>query len=226
MEQKGLITQKNRIPERHDLLFVTDAGRKYAVSMKQTAETENIKIPELYEKIPYIFTGRINEETGGLQVGISYPLRSGSMRYREASEILSGHILQIVTPEQAFQLSGALDTHYKVPLKLLSDISEKADCLGIFGSAAMEAVTGLPYLHAASDLDILIHGMNAGALETFYKKKTEIERKYKISFDVELKVEKRCYIKLEELMSSGKYVLAKGGKNPVIRTKQEILDKL
>ena len=51
MEQKGLITQKNRIPERHDLLFVTDAGRKYAVSMKQTAETENIKIPELYEKM-------------------------------------------------------------------------------------------------------------------------------------------------------------------------------
>ena len=55
--------------------------------------------------------------------------------------------------------------HWRAPLAALLADAERHGCsLSVFGSAAMQALTGLPYLTPRSDLDLLLHPRGVAAL--------------------------------------------------------------
>ena len=93
---------------------------------------------------------------------------------------------------------------------------------GLFGSAALEAVTGLPYLHDRSDIDAILGPGSESAIHAFWDELLAVEQTTGVRADVELMFSPGKYIKLRELMSGGSTVLVKGQSEPQLLLCREI----
>lgn len=97
---------------------------------------------------------------------------------------------------------------------LLESIFSTADHYGIepglFGSTALEWVTGYPYRNPDSDMDLYVRQTKDGDLEGFGKSLTRLEKTCGSHLDVEVEIADGYGVKLKELLSSSKTVLAKG----------------
>lgn len=97
--------------------------------------------------------------------------------------------------------------------------------LGVFGSTAMATVTGLPYLHDASDLDLVLTPEPGARLGALGEALSLFEIKYRIHVDAEVALGEGYYGKLKELLSGSQTILAKGGEKPVLLSSRAIRDK-
>lgn len=80
---------------------------------------------------------------------------------------------------------------------------------GIYGSTALEWVTGLMYRHADSDFDLYVRQKPGGDAGRFERELARLERDEGIRLDVELELD-GCGVKLKELAAPGRTVLGKG----------------
>jgi phosphoribosyl-dephospho-CoA transferase len=202
--------------KRHDLVRLSDAGLHYAAGNIKDS-IPSITVNELRDLLfstpsfPAIVRRQETAENGLLCVGFSFPEMIDGTRLRVGSIVPLDCIIGHITPFDVVQLDKD-GLHDKEAVLALMDAGNKSHTrVGLFGSAALQLVTGLQYLQKNSDLDIyLLHQGSAPDLARFYRQLAVIEEQFSINIDAEIECRGEYGIKLKELFGPGKTVLAKG----------------
>lgn len=215
-------------PNRHDLVFLSPRGQRYAWEHRAWTGPTSPAARDLFPLLPGICRTRPPDLEAGLAaLGFSFPIREGEGRIRLSAQAPEGEIVRLITPWEIPGLGDSLPAPWADALK---ELAEEADALGlslgVFGSAALQAVTGLPYLHARSDLDVLLAAAPADQMRRFYRALVRLSEGWGLGVDAELMLGESRYVKLSELMGGSKTILAKGGPVPRLLSSQLIWDTM
>ncbi|MGL6199420.1 MAG: phosphoribosyl-dephospho-CoA transferase MdcG domain-containing protein [Lachnospiraceae bacterium] len=199
--------------KRHDLVFLKPEGRKYAaeaaVKNHPTLEPEFIEQIIAGDEIPGIIKRQENMDAQNVALGFStcHYTPEGS-RIRLNSEVPRKYFAYLMNPFEVFQEAGQRGVYSEV-----EELQKKGNIkIGLFGSSALEVVTGQPYRNQNSDLDIYVKVQKdaESSLRELALGVGEIEKRNQICFDVEVEYWDKYGIKLKELLSMQKTVMAKG----------------
>lgn len=208
-------------PKRHDLVWVSDASREamylQLASRGSSWPEEEIRRLALegYEgvQVPGIVR-RQDIDDEGLGIGLASPFRQDGMRMRMAASVQVSEIEETLDP---FQVAGLFDEveHRDLPVfHALGEVLEAARSIGVtcgvFGSAALELVTGLPYCHDDSDIDVIVRYEDLGLTGRFHERLCCLESVSGVRVDAELELCDGSAVKLKEFFSSSESVLVKG----------------
>lgn len=203
---------------RHDMVFLTADGFKAACENARLL-TGKPAPPEVLElmspDIPAVVTRQREMRENGdiLDIGFPLPHRQNGGRLRVVGAVPQHEIARHITPfaaaGQSFAaVSGAADTI----IKGLHSIGNLFGVeVGVFGSLAMHALTGMPYFSEGSDYDIFVRATSENAdICGFYKALLKLEAEHAVSIDAEIACLENSGAKLKELFSGQKTVLCKG----------------
>lgn len=152
---------------RHDLLWLSEQGWREAVWT----------VPE--EAAPALLRWRAcgwpvvmrradaDLAPGQVSVGIPLPPRAEDGRkLRVAGRVALDAIVRQAPPLPLAQLSG-MPAHWHAPLAALAQQAQAQElAIGVYGSAALQAITGQAYLRAGSDIDLLLQPRSVTELDT------------------------------------------------------------
>ena len=214
---------------RHDMLLIGTAGREHALTAA-CWYNPTIKETLLYQ---IIFSGtppivKAQEKPPGdfLEVGFSYHLLKDDVRVRLKSEVPIADILDVITP---FDLIERIDDckHRRIR-NSLEELARFAEAhgldAGVYGSCALELLTGMPYILPTSDIDIIVKCRNADAdISGFYNAAAQVSRRYDTRFDIEILCHDGSGVKLAELLCEGKTVMCKGLYGAELRAKENVI---
>lgn len=147
---------------------------------------------------------------GRVQLGMSFPFREDGVRVRAAIAVDEDEIAALADPYQVAARAGALSGAIGDAARAL--IARGAACgvsVGLIGSAALEAATGLSYTSGVSDIDLLVKGGDMARYGRFAADATEIGRAFGFAVDTEVELADGSGIKLTELLSASRSLLAK-----------------
>ncbi len=142
-------------------------------------------------------------------VGFSSPAASQGARRRASATVLPAGIARQTTPYDVFKMPFAgRSPALRAALAIRRTFAGQTG-LGIWGSAALEIFTGLPFTHADSDIDLVLRGVRAGAIRACM---TEIDRAAGaagVRADVEIALDNGAGINAREYLSDVPAMLAK-----------------
>ena len=147
------------IPCRHTLLYLSRSSEELLWLHREAVFPDPATWEAVWERfrgIPVI-TRRRAAPGELIPVGVSLPIRRDGGRWRMASQVPLDGVTKAVSAVQAAEMcaEGSLPFSGLVT-QLLRQVPRYGAAAGLFGSAALEAVTGLPYCHSGSDLDVLL----------------------------------------------------------------------
>ena len=216
-------------PKRHTLLKLTNTGTGLVWANREALYPGEVAWADMWPRfygLPVI-TRRQVLPGEAIPVGLSLPIRQDGGRYRLASCVPASEVESAVSPTQAAELcAGRTLPVSGLVAELLCDAPSLGVSVGIFGSAALEAVTGLPYRHAGSDLDVLLIPGDMPDLPALAGLLQRLEENYQLSIDAELALGEIQYVKLKELCTGSRTVLVKGGQTPVLCSSRSVLESL
>ena len=220
---------------RHDLLWLSKAGREYALqnieSCIPSVDNKDLSDDEIRTlilgppQIPAIVRRQEAAEKGFLQVGFSSATVIDGVRLRIGSKVPVNCIERHITPFDVIKFDVTKTEKRPLPIfEILKALLEAGNCynirVGCFGSAALQLATGLPYWRENSDLDIYLK--NEGTrkdLDLFYRQLLKCEEQFGVTIDAEIEFPGRYGVKLKELFAPGKWVLGKGLYDVVLQKK-------
>jgi len=206
----------NMIFQRHDLVF-----SDWKQIDTSTIQNENFKkliaqniLPGIVRRDEIDVTQGDNyySENEKVFIGFVYPYTENGRRLRFGSSILGNKITKLVTPYEIsnFQFESrtpALSALYK----LIHEFK-----VGVWGSTSLEIITGLPYTHDMSDLDLIVKNYNSDELISLLSSCNEIEASIGIKIDVEIHLRSGYGINLKEYASESDTLLGKGLRDVVL----------
>ena len=151
-------------------------------------------------------------------IGFVYPYREYGMRVRHPSHVAGRDILRVTTPYELVALEYEQRT---AALEALASLSGSFP-LGVWGSAAMEIITGLPYTDDLSDVDLLVRGCSTDELSELSREVSAAEAAFGIRIDVEVALSNGYGINLKEYLSLSPEVLAKGVSDVILINRDRI----
>ncbi len=221
--------------QRHDILAISDAGRRWAVEHLSPAnviggdpaqaagliagQRGGIKIPGIVR--------RHDEDgiEGAIPVGFSSPDFLDHRRMRVAAFVPEKEIAGITSPYQVLSADFALRTECLKALAAIKKVAADMGIrLGVWGSAGLEVYTGLPYTHAASDLDLLVPMSEPGLLRAFAGCAAAVGRRHGCRLDIEVDLPSGYGVKLLELLQDTDLVLGKSLAGVQLRPRANILN--
>jgi phosphoribosyl-dephospho-CoA transferase len=224
----------DRTLQRHTLLDISDTGRKRILDIllcegpvKKLDVYKKILIPQLAgARIPGIVRRADgSSKFGDIPVGFSAPTCGPKGRTRLASFVRSEEIDHVTSPFEL--LSEEFDLPRNACMTALAYCRDQATAtgleLGVWGSAALELYTGLPYTHDGSDLDLLIAAAPLEMLSVFLRQINGVEAHYGLRIDAEVTLINGYGVHLKELLGSSRSVLGKGRNDAVLLTREEAL---
>jgi phosphoribosyl-dephospho-CoA transferase len=148
---------------------------------------------------------------GYVQLGVSFPFRDDGARVRASFALPPDRIGRAHSPydvlrrlqPNAFEGASAL-----IALRELCN-SHGVE-VGLFGSAALQILTGLAYVESISDVDAVVRPSCCAKLRLIHAGLPRLRHDYQRKFDVEVTLPDGVGIKLDELMSSTTTVLGRG----------------
>lgn len=202
---------------RHDLLWPDAEGRRAALATARPllagATREQVEALIGNPVIPAIVSRQEERHDGQLEAGFSSPEKYDGSRLRVAVLVPLDRVVKTATPFQVADWVTSVGEPLRQSILIeLVEAAKKHDLtMGFFGSTALQAMTGLPYCDAGSDIDgyVKVAG-SAPALSGFYRVVMELESESGIRIDIECEYEDVFGIKLKELFAGQKMVLAKG----------------
>lgn len=228
------LQQRNHTPvnwTRHTLIWLTEKGRSYAADhiVTQSWETLDTKacpsriwkkelilnplIPGIICRQPSAADNRLPVlQPESLLAGFSHWRFEKGSRLRMAASFETSSVHRSCSP---FDLCKP-DYHDWLcraypQLEPVFSIADQCGMeLGLFGSTALEWVTGYPYRNRNSDLDLCIRLTEDADLYRFGKALVKLEDRCSTRLDVEVAIADGYGIKLKELLSPSRTVLAKG----------------
>lgn len=221
---------------RHTLIWLTPAGRRFAAEhirrqmwadsqwtdsqwpgsrREATGQGEDEKVWReslvMDNRIPGILCRQPKNPSGIWTCGFSHWEFEDGRRRRLLADFRAEDVERTCSPFELCSGKQKDDLCRRYP-QLRAVFSAAESCgleCGIYGSTALEWVTGLMYRHADSDLDLYVRQKPGGDAGRFGLKLVRLERNEGIRLDVELELD-GCGIKLKELVAPGKTVLGKG----------------
>ncbi len=231
--------------KRHYLVEITDKGRAWAyenldrkVEVRDENELKSL-IVEGYKgkKIPGIM--RRDEENvalGVVPVGFASPWLHEMRRTRVAAHVPKEEILKVITPYDLLKSAAGRVTEnpgIMVRTKCLRALrrvtvtaAEMGLKLGVWGSAALELATELPYTHDHSDLDLLMDSAPIAKIKEFLVQAQNIVQEEGCKLDLELDVLNGYGIKAVELFMQTDDVLGKSIDEVKLIPKRELWSSL
>lgn len=147
---------------------------------------------------------------GGGQLGFAFPFRHGAARVRAAVPVRRGQVTAFVTPFEVMDRALTLGAVLHPALPDIARIGALTGVgIGLIGSAALQTVTGLPYLRPDSDLDLVIRAEDRAQLHDFAAAIGALAYRRALAVDVEVLLPGGIGVKLSELVSEAPTVLGK-----------------
>lgn len=232
--------------ERHTLLHLSRAGRdRIAAELAELGHDARavgeMLLPEAYPNehgitAPPPGIARREEfapREGFVPVGFVSWRAAENGRLRTGSFAAPEEIEAVTSPEGAVDKLAAWDAARaeRTPAlaalgRLRADLEAMPVRLGVWGSAALEIETGLPYTHAWSDLDARLlpeAPLSREALEAILALVTAVEGDFGIRVDAEIRAAGEYGIALKELLGSGVAVLGKRATDAALLSRKDVL---
>ncbi len=206
---------------RHNLVYISKEAREEALSKIENYSKE-VKELVLNIDIPAIVTRQEFCEDGFVQCGITSPETYEDNRLRIGITVPLESIYRHYSPFEIFE--KAVCQSKKDVLDEIVELGKMTGYdVGVYGSCAMELITGLSYLNGSSDIDIYVKKIRSDCnFNQFVEGIIKIEEKYKTKIDGEIEVKENFGVKIKELFNVQKTVLAKGIDSVEIFTKESI----
>ena len=204
---------------RHQLVEISAAGREYFYQnlLSFAAPVTDDVLRQLIidgvagVMIPGIVKRQDDPRTGFIEIGMAFPLRVEEMRVRAFGHIPEDAVTGIISPyEVAARYQGGTSAREQLISQLLELCQQLGIKAGLFGSSALAVVTGLPYCHDGSDIDLFTYCNDPAALEQLFIRAAQLELLFGVRADIEVALPNGFAVKLKELFSNSFYVLAKG----------------
>lgn len=148
---------------------------------------------------------------GHVQLGVSFPFRHDAVRVRAAVSMPVRLVGRAHSPWDV--VAGIRPGSFAAADELLALAALGRDhgvAVGLFGSAALEALTGLPYLEPRSDVDAVVTARDLAGLRSFHAELVAFARRVDRRLDVEVALPSGLGIKLTELLSDVATVVGRG----------------
>ncbi|WP_239003097.1 malonate decarboxylase holo-[acyl-carrier-protein] synthase [Rhodovastum atsumiense] len=160
------------------------------------------------------------------QLGFAFPVRVGEQRVRAAVLVSPRQVRSILDPWQVMREALAQSGPPHPALPQIAGLARHCGLpVGLIGSAALQAVTRLGgYLRPDSDLDIVVAATQPQGLETFWEGIQAISSQNECKIDVEIDVNQRYGVKLEEYCSRNISVLVKTIHNVFVTDKSALFN--
>lgn len=204
-------------PQRHDMLFLKEEAlafaRKAAVRLNEgLSQAEAGRL--LTANIPAIVTRQPHRPQNGVwQVGFSFPMQKNGTRLRFLSQVPLRGAARHFNPFEAMPEDvSVLPEPTRAILRALLELGALCNLrVGLYGSLALQLLTGLPYLTPHSDYDIYLQPtVPHPALLLFYEEAQKLGVQHGVPLDMEIACPENSAAKLAEVLSGQKTVLCKG----------------
>ena len=217
------------IANRHDMLYLSDSCREYALANVNTNRFKSVK--DLIANIilsgaPAIVKAQENLCDGFLEVGFSSCIVKDGVRVRVTSVIPLDGILGVISPFDAIRrVESCRNRRIRKAIEEISQLAEECGLeAGLYGSCALELVTGQPFIIKNSDVDICLRQRgNVADISKFYNAANLVSRRNCTRFDFEILCIDGAGVKLAELLSYQHTVMCKSTFGPEIRLKASVI---
>ncbi|WP_319369992.1 malonate decarboxylase holo-[acyl-carrier-protein] synthase [uncultured Ilyobacter sp.] len=204
---------------RHDLLEIKNVEK---IIEEVASPKDREALSEEIFNIPAIVRRQDGTIQKKLQVGFSFPFKVDGIRFRIACSVDKAEITGSISPYQVTQIYNNSSFNLNILDNIIKSAKESEVEVGIFGSAALEIVTGYSYLDSNSDLDILVKSNSVENLKYFYSKVKKIEKNTGKLIDIEMEIQNGFSIKLKEFLSDTVTIIAKGLYSIELMTRDEV----
>lgn len=208
--------------QRHDLVF--SDWKQIDTSIIQN---ENFKKLILQNTLPGIVRREELDVTQGdnyysenekVFIGFVHPYTENGRRLRFGTSIPGNKIKKLVTPYEVSNFSFKPRTPALLALSQIIPLFK----VGVWGSTSLEIVTGLPYTHDMSDLDLLVKNYTPEELINLLSFCNELESRIGIKIDIEINLKSGYGINLKEYASESDTLLGKGLRDVVLIDRKSI----
>lgn len=222
---RGEMAEKEKISSswnRHTLVWIRGEARK-ALIERLGAECQPWQAALLEDgKVPGIICRQPKKKEGIWLVGFSGWMYDRGMRRRMTAEIEENDVLYARSPFEILE-QGEVCRAYPALALIVSAAERNGIQAGLYGSTAMEWVSGRPYRRPDSDYDLYIRRKENSDLNGFYEMLRALEAAG-VKTDVEIEVN-GYGVKLKEYMSGQKTVLGKGLYDVVLMDRLSIQER-
>ncbi len=163
---------------------------------------------------------------GVAAIGFCNPRVENGARGRAASVVNCSGIARLDTPYTVFTLPIPPRTPALRAAQAIRLIFAGRDCIGIWGSAALEIFTGMPFTHTASDLDLVLRGVPAQDIRGMLAEIDRVAGEMRLRIDVEITLRNGAGINAREYLSDARTVLAKGLRDVELMEREAVLREL
>ncbi|CAI9397129.1 MULTISPECIES: malonate decarboxylase holo-[acyl-carrier-protein] synthase [Citrobacter] len=210
--------------QRHDLLHISVPAAQRIFSRWQTSRVA-WQQAFVAGELPGIVRRPVEGESQNeIALGFSFPERVNGQRQRLASTVMPDEVICRLTPFEIAQRAFAPRTP---ALMALADLRERFTLLacvaGVWGSTALEIVSGFHYTDCQSDLDIVIDIYPVEQLHDVYQCLLQLEQTHHTRIDVEVRWPTGYGINLKEFMTTQGQILGKSLNDVRLFDKQALL---
>jgi|GEM_PF-1537043 len=166
---------------------------------------------------------------GGGQLGFAFPFRKGEERVRAAVPVSRDQISRFTSPWEVMDQAAGMACPPHPALPEIRDLGRELGVrTGLIGSAALQAMTGLPYLRPGSDIDLVIRGegREIAVLDRFRKGVHGISLRHATKIDVEVEFQEKYGIKIDDILSSIQSVIVKTIDEVYLVNREEFIGSL
>jgi phosphoribosyl-dephospho-CoA transferase len=230
----GLSSRKQGLRKRHNLLDLTDEGRKWALAAlapssrnREAAEDVRRLVMDGYGSTNAPGIARREESPNAspelVPVGFVSPWLDLGGRVRVATFVLERHVSRVTTPYETLRLPfRARNTCLTALALAMAESAPLGVELGVWGSASLEIYTRRPYTHDGSDLDLLVKPAPEPTLRKLLSLLQDLETDLGLRIDVEVDLPNGYGVQLKELAMDVKSVLGKGSTDVALLPQGEI----
>ncbi|WP_344762290.1 malonate decarboxylase holo-[acyl-carrier-protein] synthase [Actimicrobium antarcticum] len=155
------------MPARHSLLWLSAAG--WADARRQVPALHHAQVDRWGSSDWPLIVRRQEADcpAGTLCAGLALPPDPvTATKHRLPLRVAGTTVTRVQTPVALSLVGEVVPAHWRPSLdRLQSDALACGLSLQVFGSAALQAITGLPYLRATSDLDVLVQPATPAQLD-------------------------------------------------------------
>jgi phosphoribosyl-dephospho-CoA transferase len=206
-----MISHSNQINQplrRHDLIFVSSVAWRALLKTRDDVVMEHLVMDWADRGWPLVARRAMPGDTDGVALGLPLPPFAGK---RRLSFLMQPD--DIVATARPLQLSAAIHVAPEPWRQTLDQVAELASRHGVearvFGSLAWQTLTGLEYLSAGSDLDLLLSFPRSGDLDRLTAGLAAIEATAPMRLDGEITHDDGAGVNWRELHTGAREVLVK-----------------
>jgi phosphoribosyl-dephospho-CoA transferase len=200
--------QNNQRVRRHDLIFVSPVAWHSLIKSRDDLVEEPLVVDWADRGWPLVARRAMPGDTGGVALGLPLPPFAGK---RRLSFLMQPD--DIVSTAPPLELSATINTVPEPWRHALDQVADLASRHGVearvFGSLAWQMLTGLNYLTAGSDLDLLLSYPRSGDLVRLTADLAAIEATAPMRLDGEITRDDGAGVNWRELHAGAREVLVK-----------------